>query len=163
MKICSKCGEEKSLECFGKDKHKKSGLTSYCKPCMTEMSRNRRATNPQKARDVSKAYRDRNREKERNRYTRYNKVNPEIRAALSAKRRANQRSATPDWLTEEHNNQIKQIYKHARECEILTGDKYHVDHIVPLNGEKVSGLHVPWNLQVLPADINIAKSNKYDG
>lgn len=163
MKVCSKCDEKKNLDSFGKDKHKKSGLTSYCKACMAEMSRIRRATNPEKSRSISKAYRERNIDKERSRYIKYNKDNPEVRAALSAKRRANQKSATPDWLTEEHNNQIKEIYKHARECEILTGDKYHVDHIIPLNGEKVSGLHVPWNLQVLPADINITKSNKYDG
>jgi hypothetical protein len=74
---------------------------------------------------------------------------------------ASKLNATPNWLTQEHHDQIKLIYAHAKECELLTGDKYHVDHIVPLQGENVSGLHVPWNLQVLPADINIKKSNSY--
>ena len=70
------------------------------------------------------------------------------------------RQATPKWLNPEQKQQIVDIYEHMRDCRAVTGEDYHVDHIVPLGGENICGLHVPWNLQVLPAYVNISKSNK---
>lgn len=80
--------------------------------------------------------------------------------ALGAKKYARKVQATPKWLTKEHLNEIDRIYIKAKEMEKETGIKYHIDHIVPLRGKTVCGLHVPWNLQILTAEENSRKSNK---
>lgn len=79
--------------------------------------------------------------------------------ARNAKRRAIKLSATPSWLTLEDIENIRILY---REASNMSNEfqKFHVDHIVPLLGNNVCGLHVPWNLQILPAETNLRKSNK---
>jgi len=90
----------------------------------------------------------------------YRKTNRDKVNARSAKRRATKLQATPLWLTEEDKMRILKFYTEAKRLESVTGQKYHVDHIIPLQGEIVCGLHVPWNLQVLSAVENRDKSNK---
>lgn len=82
--------------------------------------------------------------------------------AQCAKRRARLIMAMPLWLTAEHFSQIEEVYSDAKRLEAETGAPHHVDHIVPLRGKTVCGLHVPWNLRAIPADDNLRKANKLD-
>lgn len=90
----------------------------------------------------------------------YHITNKDKHAAKNAKRRAKKIQATPNWLTKEHLEDIEELFLCARMFKLYTGQEYHVDHIVPLQGKNVCGLHVPWNLQVIPAKENLSKSNK---
>lgn len=112
----------------------------------------------EKARD----YYARNMETVRGRRARYVQRNYGKVAALWVKRRLRQADATPSWLSPAQRAEIEAVYEHARDCRLITGEPYHVDHIIPLMGDGVCGLHVPWNLQVLPADVNQRKSARYD-
>ena len=81
--------------------------------------------------------------------------------AYAAHRHARLLQRTPKWLTKEQLLEIQQFYIWAKECRWLSEEPLEVDHIVPLMGENVCGLHVPWNLQILPESVNISKSNKF--
>lgn len=105
-------------------------------------------------------YQINNKDKISTRKRKYQVANKDKINAIEAKRRASKLRATPCWLTEEHLQQIEKFYSEAQLNQLLTGIEYHVDHVVPLQGENVCGLHVPWNLQVIPAKENISKSNK---
>ena len=107
------------------------------------------------------AYYESNREKLLQARREYVQLNPEKLAAQSAKRKAARSQRTPRWLTKADYAVIDSFYAQARVMSEQTGEKYHVDHILPLRGKKVSGLHVPSNLRVIPAAENIRKFNHY--
>jgi len=116
--------------------------------------------NREKVLAQKKEYRKLNKEKVALQQKSWNDSNRDKKTALEAKRRAAKLSATPHWLTDSMLEEISSFYWLAKDLRLINGEPYHVDHIVPLLGGNVCGLHVPWNLQVLPADINISKSNK---
>lgn len=105
-------------------------------------------------------YRQNNIEKLKAYNTEYRLAHLAEDAARSMKRYSRKLKAAPMWLTAQQLQEIKFFYIEAKRLEKETGIKYHVDHIVPLQGENVCGLHVPWNLQVLSATENLQKSNK---
>lgn len=90
----------------------------------------------------------------------YRQENDEWDKAKTSFRRRRFRDATPRWLTKEQKNAVKQLYVEAQRLTKLTGERYVVDHIVPLINDEVCGLHVPWNLRVITQDENLVKSNK---
>ncbi len=86
--------------------------------------------------------------------------NPDVYKELVNMRRRRFRLATPKWLTAAQKMEIRLKYRLAIEMTKATGVRYVVDHKTPLFGQMVSGLHVPWNLEVITQDENLRKSNK---
>lgn len=83
--------------------------------------------------------------------------NPHKHNSNNARRRANQVSATPAWANKED---ITRFYEIAKWMSNLYGKSFQVDHIIPLQGKTVCGLHIETNLQILEAFANSSKSNK---
>jgi hypothetical protein len=117
--------------------------------------------NPEKIRGymqkASKAWHERNPDYLSNFY----KANKERYVAARARRRAAQDFATPAWLTAIDKAMIQEMYDVSEARYIQTGIKHHVDHIVPINGKNVAGMHVPWNLQVITAHENLSKGWRF--
>lgn len=90
----------------------------------------------------------------------YDKKHRAVKTARENFRRAKKLNATPKWLTKDQLDQIKVMYLKCSVLKVLTGIIYHVDHIIPLVNDNVCGLHVPWNLQLLPWYENLSKGNR---
>lgn len=192
MKICSDCRESLPEISFNKRRVSLDGLAYRCRSCDNVASAKWRNENPernvelkalayQRRKDhydshnkkwvadhkternaVSQRYYAKNAEVHRNRVYRWRSENPGASNEIRMRRVSSKLNATPKWLTNEQNIQMRLIYRHAIDCHRVSGQRYQVDHIVPLQGENVCGLHVPWNLQILPSDMNTKKANRHD-
>lgn len=141
-KKCTKCGAIKPVTDF----YAKSGK---CKPCFIAHHAQGRAL-----------YRQLNKKKEALTKVAYYQANRGEFTARLAKRRAIKRKATPLWA---ETKRIQAYYDVASFFNEVNGYvKYHVDHVIPLAGKKVSGLHVHQNLRVILAAENISKKNKFE-
>lgn len=87
-------------------------------------------------------------------------ANPDLYKELVNVRRRRFRDATPKWLTTEQKLEIRFHYRMAIALSRATKIPHAVDHIIPLQGEGVCGLHVPWNMEVITQEENLKKSNK---
>jgi len=83
--------------------------------------------------------------------------------AKTKERRLAQIQRTPKWLTDQDFADIKKFYDLAYELSQAYGFPWHVDHIIPLKGKTVSGLHVVDNLQIMPGSENSRKGNRFYG
>lgn len=102
-----------------------------------------------------------NQEKYKARSLKWKAENKDKWNAKCMERYAAKLRACPKWLSEDDRWLIEQAYELAQIRERVCGGKWHIDHIVPLRGNTVSGLHVPWNLQVIPASVNCSKRNSW--
>ncbi len=134
---------------------RESNRRAYAKNPELIKSRNRQwaESNREYFKEYLKEYRHKNPEKVKALGLQWRQRNPGKVNAYCAKRHAAKRQAVPGWLSESQINEMVQIYETCPKG-------WHVDHIVPLLGKNVRGLHVPWNLQHLPAAENISKGNK---
>lgn len=179
MKTCTTCKSQKPPEDFHRDSKVLGGRRSSCKVCdlqkkkqkysldveYRERVRNYQRDKSEHYRELNKVWYKDNREYVRQKVRERYQTNADTRAAVKAcpsQYRRSKVSSQPTWLSEKDKQRIKDMYLLAEDLQIVSGQRYHVDHIVPLRGKNVCGLHVPWNLQVLPEDINLRKGNAHE-
>jgi hypothetical protein len=166
-KKCTRCGKVKELNLFPLASTCKDGYRKYCIACKKEAqdiwrSKNKEhhalkgstwaKNNKDKRIEIQKRYRDTNIVKCKSIQAQWRTKNKTLVNLSTALRRRRIRQATPRWANKE---KIKEIYLTA------IGLGLEVDHIIPLHGDIVSGLHVECNLQLLSKSENSAKGNKY--
>jgi len=122
--------------------------------------RARYADNKEATADRKRLDRILNPDKYRERARKYRKANRDKLNEAWARRHANKLKATPAWTDAWDTKYFKEIYKLAFWLNSLEGTQYHVDHIIPLQGDTVCGFHTPSNLQILSAKDNLIKGNK---
>ena len=164
FRVCKKCNEEKELELFTNVKNCLYGKSHTCKYCYNEYYRNRYNKDPSKVYEKNKKSMSKRKSQGKDVYKPirvYRKKYPEKHNLTQRQRHAIERARIPSWSTDQDKKDIKAIYELAQKMEKVFGLKYHVDHIIPINGKNVCGFHAPNNLQILESSLNIRKSNKH--
>lgn len=146
----------KRFKGYARKTSKKTGFfyEEWVSPEAFELARKR---NDKSARKFTSLHRERVKEIQQ----KWDKNNRASRNAKNARYVASKLQRTPNWLTEFDHIHIKALYQLAamRTCE--SGFPWHVDHIIPLRGKNVSGLHIPSNMRVIPGKENVRKNNAY--
>ena len=153
------------------------GYRTWCKACVSVYKKQYKIDNAERIKKVQQAY-DAVQNPLRKTYFQqryveqkqkidaanraYRKANLNKHAAKENKRRAAKIKRTPSWLTGDDHWVIEQAYELASLRTKMFGFSWEVDHVLPMQGKIVSGLHVPTNLQVIPATLNRQKTNQYE-
>lgn len=182
MKACTLCGI--TSDNFSPHKLAKDGLQTRCRPCFAARRAEWRRSNPDRAKAEFAEWRDKNPDYWRQYYATNTEAESQRKAAdrmarrevylareraaqaadtggmaaRLAKRRARKKRATPAWAD---HSAIAALYRLAAVYSEMLGEPMHVDHVVPLQGKRVSGLHCEANLQILPKRANQAKGNRF--
>ncbi len=176
LKFCSDCKVFKPLDNFYTSKAKKCKYLAWCKSCrkvyryeycelnrerLTQYSRQHYQDNIEFYLAYAAEYRKNNPDKTKAACLKYTKQNPDKRSFWEAKRKAAKLQRTPKWLTESDWIEIEWAYSEAHRLTKETGVLHTVDHIIPLQGKEISGLHCPQNLQILTISDNSSKGNRW--
>jgi hypothetical protein len=133
-----------------------------CMQCTRDFHKKIRETFPVAHSDKKKASYERTKEKHLAQKRVYRQTNKAKVNALAKAYKVRKKNRIPKWVDKDHMWLIKEAYELAQLRTKQFGFSWHVDHIVPIQGELVSGLHVIENLQVIPAIENIKKKNKFE-
>lgn len=165
MKTCTRCHKALPFKDFHLDTSRKDGCRDACKACVATYMKSYYAANRGKV--VAKVLKwvGENRGRHNAKCARWAKLNSGAVNARTARRYASKTQATPIWVRNDIDSLwlINEIYKLASLRTKVTSIKWEVDHIIPLRGTDVCGLHTPLNLRVVPMTLNRRKSNKQAG
>lgn len=139
----------------GTERYAASGA---CVVCIAEKTLQWKAKNPGKWAENFAAWREKNADADRARCRAWQKANPDKTRANIAKRKAALLRRMPAWADREA---IAAVYEQADRATASTGVKHEVDHIIPMQGRLVSGLHIAENLRVLTTEENRRKGNRF--
>lgn len=144
-------------------KRKDRGKISYrknCKQCKLAQDKQNYQKNKERIIKRNRQWAIDNPDKRRNIENNYEKRNYEYRKNSKALKRACMKKTI---LSDKIKKELQTIYKKCKEITEKTGIIHHVDHIHPLKAKNSCGLHLPCNLQIIPATENLKKGNRYVG